>query len=336
MRMTCQLLKHSKYGRLRLTGSLDHRVLVRQATDQKDLLSNAPSFNAIRRHPGASVRRGATSLEHVSMGSLLSRRVEQSVTTLGRHIIHLFLALLVLFCLSLGAKDVLSSSGEVLMNLQVEKIQQVSPDGSIRVQQTIQRLTRTGSPLEQLKRLVDELETNQERDAATVRLLDELEAADTLERSSSIVQLIWRTWLFHEVDDIRELVQVGADVLAHGGLQGAECCFLEAISRDPEYVEAWHQLAQVHFLMGNNAKALADVQNTLFLEPRHFSALRIQSLLLMKLNFVDESADAMQKADEVSPMLRDLDLRACFVKSLRQEVDARAPKSTSLCEVLSC
>eukprot|EP00931_Biecheleriopsis_adriatica_P087113 TRINITY_DN61627_c0_g1_i1.p1 TRINITY_DN61627_c0_g1~~TRINITY_DN61627_c0_g1_i1.p1 ORF type:complete len:408 (-),score=22.40 TRINITY_DN61627_c0_g1_i1:187-1410(-) len=281
-------------------------------------------------------RQVVTPNERYSAHSQLLRQAAKLVPVLSRHASAFFLAVVIILnsCSNLCTSD-RTISDEVLTSSRAETVQRMLPDGTIEVKQTIERLTRTGAPLDELKVLVDELETNQNRDEVAARLLDELDASAP-ERSSAIAQLVWRTWLFHEVADVRELVQVGSDILEHNDLQGAKTCFLEAIARDPEYTEAWHQLARVHFLTGEGERALADIQNTLFLEPRHFSALRLRGLLLENLDLVDEAAEAREEAEQISPMSQALDLRDCFAKSLRGEVDARTPEPKSFCEVNSC
>ena len=49
--------------------------------------------------------------------------------------------------------------------------------------------------------------------------------------------------------------------------------FDDLVDIAPEYAEAWNKRATVHFLLGNLADSIADVDVTLDLEPRHFGAL---------------------------------------------------------------
>ena len=47
----------------------------------------------------------------------------------------------------------------------------------------------------------------------------------------------------------------------------------QVITLEPKYPEAWNRRATVHFLMHNFGKSMADIEQTLELEPRHFGAL---------------------------------------------------------------
>lgn len=47
----------------------------------------------------------------------------------------------------------------------------------------------------------------------------------------------------------------------------------QVITLDPDYAEGWNRRATVHFMMHNFGKSMADIEQTLELEPRHFGAL---------------------------------------------------------------
>jgi tetratricopeptide (TPR) repeat protein len=55
---------------------------------------------------------------------------------------------------------------------------------------------------------------------------------------------------------------------------GAALDFLDqATLLEPDYPEAWNRRATLHYTMGNSRKSMADINQVLMREPRHFGAL---------------------------------------------------------------
>lgn len=79
----------------------------------------------------------------------------------------------------------------------------------------------------------------------------------------------------------------------------------QVIVLQPGFAEGWNRRATVHFLMENYAKAMADIDHTLRLEPRHFGALAGMAGILKAAGLNERALDAYQRALDVYPMLRD-------------------------------
>src|SRR5690606_8571331 len=62
---------------------------------------------------------------------------------------------------------------------------------------------------------------------------------------------------------------------AVGGKRNAAALdFLDQVTvLQPDYVEAWNRRAGLHYAMGNPRKSMADINQVLIREPRHFGAL---------------------------------------------------------------
>ena len=75
------------------------------------------------------------------------------------------------------------------------------------------------------------------------------------------------------------------------------------IIRFPEYSEAWNQRATIHFLNGNFEASLADVEQTLVLEPRHFGAIAGRATIQWKQGNRDLALQSFRRALEIHPFL---------------------------------
>ncbi len=78
----------------------------------------------------------------------------------------------------------------------------------------------------------------------------------------------------------------------------------QIIAMSPTYAEAWNRRATVHFQMQNFAKSMADIDQTLALEPRHFGALVGLAQIMRQTDRKQFALDAYQKVLDIYPMMR--------------------------------
>ena len=79
--------------------------------------------------------------------------------------------------------------------------------------------------------------------------------------------------------------------------------FTKVITAESDWAEAWNKRATVLYLMKQYESSLADIEITLFLEPRHFGALSGQALNYIELNLYEKAIESYKAAQKIYPLL---------------------------------
>ena len=77
----------------------------------------------------------------------------------------------------------------------------------------------------------------------------------------------------------------------------------QVIVLQPNYPEAWNKRATVAYLSDDYPSALADIRQTLLLEPRHFGALAGLGLILEETGKKEQAIVVFRKALAIDPLL---------------------------------
>jgi tetratricopeptide (TPR) repeat protein len=88
----------------------------------------------------------------------------------------------------------------------------------------------------------------------------------------------------------------------------------------PDWAEAWDKRATTRFLGDDLEGAMADLQKTLQLEPRHFSALVAMGFILEKQDQDRRALEAFRKALLLNPQQPEI---KAIVDKLQVEVEGR-------------
>ena len=114
---------------------------------------------------------------------------------------------------------------------------------------------------------------------------------------------IWDIWTGHDDAELFSLMEQGIVLMSTRQLDEALKVFDDLVEIAPDYAEAWNKRATVHFLLGNLADSIADVDVTLKLEPRHFGALSGLGQIEMQRGDPEAALSAFEAAVLVHPHL---------------------------------
>ncbi len=134
-------------------------------------------------------------------------------------------------------------------------------------------------------------------------LFTRLKATDDEAEVERLTGSIWSIWHQSGRGVVDAQMREGQRYMRLGILRSALDDFSTAVVWAPDFAEAWHKRATVHFLMGDYPASIADLHRTLELEPRHFGALAGLGLIYLKLDDERAALAALEKALEINPHL---------------------------------
>ncbi len=94
------------------------------------------------------------------------------------------------------------------------------------------------------------------------------------DKEAEVVEdMIWDIWMEGGSDETNTMMKRGCRFLQNENYDSAIRVFSRMIRRNQAYAEAWNKRATSYYLRGDFKRAIADIEKTLVLEPRHFGAL---------------------------------------------------------------
>jgi tetratricopeptide (TPR) repeat protein len=129
----------------------------------------------------------------------------------------------------------------------------------------------------------------------------ELATTDDQHTARELSSKIWNTWLQNDREDITNLMSAGIKLMSVGQLPGALAQFDRIVELVPEFAEGWNKRATVLYFMNRPDDSVADIKQTLLLEPRHFGALSGLGLILMDSGDHTSALTAFERAQQVNP-----------------------------------
>lgn len=140
-----------------------------------------------------------------------------------------------------------------------------------------------------------------QNNSALEPLFEQLQQAETNAQAKAIESQIWQLWLATEDDNAALLMTQLTYAMSVGQHELALKLSNQLVDSNPDYAEAWNKRATIQYLLGNHGLSVADIKQTLLLEPRHFGALSGLGLIFMASGNYDAALDAFNAVLKLSP-----------------------------------
>ena len=136
------------------------------------------------------------------------------------------------------------------------------------------------------------------------KLFDELRHERKEHAAARIADRIWERWRRSGSSSI-DLLMLWSDDAMKAKKFAVALDFLDQVTvLQPDYAEGWNKRATVHFMMKNFRKSMADIDQTLRLEPRHFGALSGMGQILKGTGQKQLALRAYERVLAIYPMMR--------------------------------
>ena len=150
------------------------------------------------------------------------------------------------------------------------------------------------------------------------KLLNSLAKANSQKEAIQLKEKIWQFWLIdHENNSAVEQFDVALDYFERNKLEKANQLFSEIISSYPDYMEAWNKRATIRFLKGDYQGSLADIEEVLLRQKRHFGAISGAGLIYLALGDDQRALRSYKRVLEIDPLNKEA---LYFVLNLRDKL----------------
>jgi tetratricopeptide (TPR) repeat protein len=151
-------------------------------------------------------------------------------------------------------------------------------------------------------------------------LFGALKAAPDEASAKHVEARIWALWMQTPSDTAALLMSRAKAAIDAKNADVALKLLDSVIKLRPEYAEAWNRRATIYYLQNDYSRSLADIEQVLSREPRHFGALAGLGMIMQELGDDKRALDAFRKALAVNPHLERV---PDLVKALTEKVEGR-------------
>jgi tetratricopeptide (TPR) repeat protein len=151
-------------------------------------------------------------------------------------------------------------------------------------------------------------------------LFGALKAAPDEASAKHVEARIWAIWM-QTPSDTAALLMLRAKAAMEAQQTDVALKLLDSVIKlRPDYVEGWNRRATLYYLQNDYTHSLADIQQVLIREPRHFGALAGLGMIMQDIGDDKRALDAFRRALAINPHLEKVPE---LVKSLSEKVDGR-------------
>jgi len=138
-------------------------------------------------------------------------------------------------------------------------------------------------------------------------------------------QALWLLWSRSGDAALDATMARGLEEMQAGRHAEAIATFSGVIERKPEFAEGWNKRATVYYLAGEYRKSLADCDQVLKRNARHFGALSGAGMVSLALEQLEEAQRWFRRALEVNPNMVGVELE---LLRLEERLQAKRKRST--------
>ncbi|MBL8791387.1 MAG: tetratricopeptide repeat protein [Rhizobiales bacterium] len=152
------------------------------------------------------------------------------------------------------------------------------------------------------------------------RLFGMLHGEGAEARAANVEKRIWATWGRNDSVTAEVLLSQATKAMNAEEFETAEMILDRLLKARPEYAEAWNRRATLNYLAKRYAKALADIDKVLELEPRHFGALAGRGMIYEAEGKPDEALAAYREALSMNPFMAGVKDKVQLLEKERPEL----------------
>lgn len=135
------------------------------------------------------------------------------------------------------------------------------------------------------------------------KLFAALSGAKNAAEAAGTASEIWALWFRAPNEAAADLMRQAREHAAQQDYRGAASLLDRLVENEPGWAEAWNQRATLRYMAHDFEGSLADIDQVLALEPKHFGALSGQAIILMHQGNMAAGQAALRKAVTIDPFL---------------------------------